>query len=974
MACENAGPEGRPVYDCDAYEYVGETYDCTALDRCTEENLLYRTACCECDPEYCNPDLTCGFPPPPDPEPAESCMTCHNGSAYNDYAGPGLSNPHPFAGANAVLCTTCHGGNGNGQGKEGSHVPAPPGMRTPEDLIDDPVAYFNRRTLAGIDKLPDYTVDGVNYTALQYLQFINPGDLRVVRTGEGCGDSGCHAGEHADWVPRNPFGNSIGLFSGAAYAVGLENNIPEHQGLYEDTGADYGFRAIEDPTWAGDTTNIGRVGRVEEWPERGQYRNRDGIYNNNLYDSDTLGQYIYDEDDGPNMVNRMVEGSPLQHLYQEAVGITCGDCHLGSAGQNDRYADFRSSGCTACHMEYSRDGRSRSTDPNVNHFEPANPDAIEAPERSHIDSHQIRNVAKILPNGGFVRGVSDYACVGCHQGSNRTVLQFWGIRLDQNQDVVNGDQYPANPENFETTADDERLYDPVIGNETFNGRVPEQYLLVEDYDGDGRDDTPADVHFEAGLGCIDCHGSRDLHGGTEGDPTSGQIISRMDQGVGIQCESCHGPVSGFAETMPCTTYSGEEAECAVDRFGNPLRHVTRRPDGSVWLVSRLDGAAHFVPQTQEVVINTGRQNPTTGEYVYSPIASYAMGRADGNPATGIGPIQGQMNPDTVGFSHTDRVDCATCHSSWTNNCVGCHLANGYDDDPDNFFFSNITGERIVQFQAVADFTYQTPVPFYLGVNSRGKIGQIAPGMQMFYRYFDQNGDESDVFTFSDRNGNGNNPNNGGTDAFAAMGHDAMMPHSIRGRVGPRAEGPRYCVACHLTEDGMEQFGDEYAQFRERMANNNFNNLNFARLRQHIGQNTGNQINSPLWVHMVSGLGSGLFLFDETGCPENPIDDNDNRAYCPEGAPADTFNPNEVRYNLDGLVEPDGTQNTATAHPALDRTRVSELRQGSQSPYTSGPLGADIIRRLTDPDTGVVLDSWIDADGNVRGNAGAFVTR
>ena len=26
-------------------------------------------------------------------------MTCHNGSQKNDYAGPGIENPHPFDGA-----------------------------------------------------------------------------------------------------------------------------------------------------------------------------------------------------------------------------------------------------------------------------------------------------------------------------------------------------------------------------------------------------------------------------------------------------------------------------------------------------------------------------------------------------------------------------------------------------------------------------------------------------------------------------------------------------------------------------------------------------------------------------------------------------------------------------------------------------------------------------------------------------------
>ena len=63
--------------------------------------------------------------------------------------------------------------------------------------------------------------------------------------------------------------------------------------------------------------------------------------------------------------------------------------------------------------------------------------------------------------------------------------------------------------------------------------------------------------------------------------------------------------------------------------------------------------------------------PFTDEPIYSAAASYAMGRADGDDATGIGPQQtaGTLN----GFSHTDNMSCASCHASWTNGCIGCHL-------------------------------------------------------------------------------------------------------------------------------------------------------------------------------------------------------------------------------------------------------------------------------------------------------------
>ncbi|RLB47591.1 MAG: hypothetical protein DRJ42_25080, partial [Deltaproteobacteria bacterium] len=126
--------------------------------------------------------------------------------------------------------------------------------------------------------------------------------------------------------------------------------------------------------------------------------------------------------------------------------------------------------------------------------------------------------------------------------------------------------------------------------------------------------------------------------------------------------------------------------------------------------------------------------------------------------------------------------------------------------------------------------------------------------------------------------------------------------------------------------------------------------------------------------MVAGLGSGVFLFDETGCPVNPLDDNANRQYCPDGAPADNFDPDNTVYNLDGLVEVNGIQNTGSAHPAQDRDRVRELRGGALNAYTSGPLGARVVQRLADPAVGVVLDSYFDANGAPQGNAAVYIAR
>lgn len=883
---------------------------------------------------------------------AESCMRCHNGSLHDDYAGPGLENPHPFPGDGEMLrCTACHGGDPNGADALSSHVPPPPSIGDRDFQDQNREAWFNKLTLAGIDKVDDYEVDGVTYTGLQYLQFLNPSDLRVTRTGLGCGE--CHQ-DHATASVRSPIGSEMGIFSGAFYAAGMQNAIAAHIGLFEDTAADYGWRAVDDPTHVHDPNDDGRVGQLLEapvWSSRQDqgadflFRNQDFVVANLVNDVNADGS--------------LKSGSRLAKLYQEQVAFTCGDCHLGSSGANNRYGDFRPSGCAACHMPYSLDGRSRSQDPNVPKFEPLDPDDIDDPERAHVRSHRIRSVARTLENGTQVEGIDDYTCAGCHQGSNRMVMQYWGIRLDQNEDVRRGDQYPANPVDFETTRNDPRLFDPVVDNNTFNGRNHRQYLLMEDYDGDGRDDTPADVHYDAGMGCVDCHGTVDLHGDVAA-ANNGDIVSRMTHAVTIRCEDCHGSATAYAPTTVGENYAGETVTLAVDSAGNPLRHVEVDGSGNYWLTSKVDGRRHYVSQTLDVIVDNGRTNPETGRPIYTQHGSFAMGRDDNDPATGIGSQQ-TGNPHD-GFSHLDSMHCASCHSAWSNSCIGCHLEGEYNEGNN---FSNITGERIAFRERFAEFVYQSPIPFTLGVGPDNDIRTTAANTKVFFRYRDINGDRTPVFAFSDRNGQGGNTVARPT---PSLGHNALMAHSIRGRVSATNEGPRYCVACHLTDDSIANFGAQYSAFRTALYANDYGSLDYDLLKEHIGQNPGNQLDSPIFVHMVAGLGTGLYLFDANGAAQNPLDDNENRYGSDGQAPSSYFNPANVRYDLDRVVETDGTANGSSSIP-MNQPFLGPLRRdGALDPNMTGPLGTTLALRLADPATGIVLNSWVDADRTVKGGA------
>jgi hypothetical protein len=882
-----------------------------------------------------------------------SCMVCHNGSLTENYAGPGIENPHPFGNASQIGCVTCHGGDGNGADQLVSHVPPPPEVGDRAFQTTNARAYFNRLTLAGMDKFADYVVDGRTYTALDYLQFVNPGDLRVTSRGRGCGQ--CHA-NHAEDVNASLLATEAGVLAGARFQFGADNAVPESVGLHMDTAADYGVRAVSDAT--PNLSAVGDVTRLLEYPVFSVFGRPGGVWDN-------LAQFSAAAIDDDQLADgRVVTGSPLMQLYHEQISFTCGDCHLGSAGANNRAGDFRSSGCSACHMPYSLGGRAGTSDPNVNKLEPVDPDDIDEPERAHPRSHVIRGVNRTLAGGAVVPPIDDLTCAGCHQGSNRTVLQYMGIRLDQNADVVSNRQYPANAVSRRGTHNDTRLFDPAVGNHTFNGRNGNQYLEFEDYDGDGRDDTPPDIHQEKGLGCIDCHGSFDIHGG---DTTAAgtEISSRMEQQVAIRCESCHGTVDAYAGSKSGTGYDGTTKELAMDANGNVLRHVVKQSDGVFMLTSKLDGRVHYVPQTRDAVVNNGKVHPQTGQVLYSAKASYAMGRADGDPSNGIGPMQ--TAGVTPGFAHGDRMDCAACHSSWTNTCMGCHLSGEYDQGNN---FSNQTGERIVYKQRTADFTYQSPLFFQLGVTARGKISTYSANTKVMYQWQDQNGQLSRFFQFSDRHAAGNNP---GASPVPSLSHNAFMAHSIRGKVSALSEGPRYCNTCHLTDSGLATFGTQYAAFKSAMQTRSFGALDFNLLQQHFGRNPGNILDSPLYPHMVAGLGTGLFLFDLNGAPVNPLDTFAGRKGAGGIAPSTIFDAARVTLNLDRIVEPTGVANGSNNHTWLSAATVDPtLRDGALDPNMAGPLGATLIRRLTDPATGIVLDSWIDSNGQAQGDVNLYL--
>ncbi|MCB9667868.1 MAG: hypothetical protein H6734_00170 [Alphaproteobacteria bacterium] len=954
----------RPA--CDAVPVFGGVVDCAQvdIDSADPASLEARVACCGCDPAMCGtacpPDPNSPAPPPGPAYMPTSCMECHNGAVAGEppYAGAGISNPHFFGSASRMECTACHGGDGTpGITKELAHVPRPPLLEG-----DDPRHYVARVAHLGVDRVPDWPADGVIFSGLQWIQFVNPGDVRVVAARRGCGQTGCHGEEHGTWVEMSPMATNTGVYSGLTFGSGLPHATL--QTSEAGTAGEHGFRAVSDPEFLFNGGYDGpRVPSLLEIPEPASIL------------GDPVPAALADDLMGGIDAGRVIEDTDLARLVLHAAGAACGDCHLGSQPMAPTTGGFRGGGCSACHMDTRPDGRSASLDPHVPHDEPADPDAPVEPERAHPRSHRIVNVAKQQPFCVVQVGIADTACGTCHAGSNGTFFQSWGLRIDAGRDVAQGHQYPANPVAFADASGDRRLF--TGANTTYLGRTADQLVAFEDYDGDGRDDTPPDVHVEAGMGCVDCHGSMDVHAGTEGAPTLG-IASHQGAAVGVRCESCHGTIDAPPETMACVDYDGNANECVKDVFGNPMRNVTRVTVGGqahFRLRSRVTTRTHWVPLVRDLVdAVSNRTHPVTGAPLYSENASFAMGRVDVGPdADGVGPVQVLPGAASIGFSHSDSLECAACHASWTNDCVGCHLTVARDDDPSTMAFSSTTGER-VPFVHDEQTVYASPVLRTLTVGPRGRITAGGMGEKLFFRYRDGLGESSPTFAFTDRAGLGGQPSQAGRNPFPALGHDFTAAHSIRGRPTATAEGVMGCAACHLTAEGLaaDPDGDDvtnaedYAAFRALyLEGRDFGAMQtggmFARLAEIIGSNPGNQLNHPIFVAANAGLGTGLFLFDAEGCPVNPLDASANRPGCAGETPAERFDGNAVVYDLDRAVERSGVENVSTrgVNPAPG------LRDGALQPGRTGPLGATLIERLTDPDVGIVLDTWIDADGTMH---------
>ncbi len=328
----------------------------------------------------------------------------------------------------------------------------------------------------------------------------------------------------------------------------------------------------------------------------------------------------------------------LDNLSGELYRKFCVRCHLDRQ-QDPTNGSGNPAGCAACHFPYGQQALYRGGDPLLLGRAP------------HGDSHRMQSLPSLR------------ACVQCHHRSGRTALSYQGLLDGNNSLVPTRDGQPG----------------PVQGS-------------------DGRTYThiAPDVHYLAGMDCIDCHTSREVMG-------EGYASASLHGQLEVTCESCHGsPTSPPRYRMIVR----ENEEPVRESRSYPTQI---RPGMKMILTAKGRPFSNVFTVNGTVLV----QLKHTGRLLRARVIT-------GSPAHTV-----------VGHG---RLACAACHSRTVVQCYGCHTR--YDRGGSQI--DVIKGmETPGQFTETED--YRTLYPFPLALNREGRISPVTPGCQTFVTVLDAQG-------------------------------------------------------------------------------------------------------------------------------------------------------------------------------------------------------------------------------------------
>ena len=757
----------------------------------------------------------------------EGCVSCHGMIEPMHKYGTTETLEKLKDGKDAVglSCTACHGGNPASKLKVEAHV-----------RPRFPLEWQREGRYSGAN--PERSNTLLNRESWEFVRFINPGDLRVAaRT---CGSSSCHEIESKN-VPRSMMTHGAMLWGAALYNNGgFHLKDPRFGESYSESGEPQtllqtttdeerrikGLLAVIDPILRWEISQPGNVLRVFE---RGGKRR--------------LEVGLPDKEEEP--------GKPDKGLSPRGFGtanrtdpVFLGlqktrllDPTLNHLGTNDHPGDYRSSGCSACHVIYANDrepshsafyqqagnlGRSQTADTSI----PKN-------ESGHPIKHQ------------FTSQIPSSQCMVCHMhpGTNM-VASYMGLTWWDNES--DGRKlYPAKQHNPSQDEEQEKLnrnpegsslrglwsnldflqktgasdFNALLRNTQFGDSHGHGWLFRKVFKRDRKghlldaqgsiiaSDDPKkfeksvhlnDIHLERGMHCVDCHFRQDSHG-------DGNLYNEPRASIEIACEDCHGTIQKratlFTSGPAAASVTGTAAERRKNQnqplVGQDLTRIrVRDQEGTrIPLFQRVtrdrkrkdeqgrdvDLKSGDIMQNSMVVPGRWWRVPQTLDTVTPAARDYNEKSRYAKTIRKDNTTWGDVPSDANQLAHRDNdMTCVACHSSWMTSCFGCHLSMQANRKMPNRHNEGVNTRNYTQynFQVLRDDV------FMLGRDGTVTGKRVAPVRS------------SSAMLVSSQNQNRewiySQQQTTSAEGFAGQAFNTHVPHTVR------STETKQCSDCHIS--------------------------------------------------------------------------------------------------------------------------------------------------------------------------------
>ncbi|HEX7151352.1 MAG TPA: hypothetical protein VF618_07670 [Thermoanaerobaculia bacterium] len=674
-----------------------------------------------------------------------------------------------------LSCTDCHGGNAAATTKEQAHVQP------------------RNRDIWRTSANPARTYTALLMESPEFVKFINPGDLRVAS--ETCG--GCHF-KQTSAVPRSTMTTSSVFWAAVGYANGILGQKRAFLGeSYNRAGKPQILLPVTPPTpeqlARGALPQLVPLPRWEVMQPGEYFRafERGGIANTTI-PPDTGNPNVLEDAGRPDirLGNRgRGTGSRISPGLINLHKTRLNDPHLHFLGTNDHPGDYRSSGCSGCHVVYANDRDPLHSGPwaSAGHtgLSWSSDKSIPKNEKGHPVRHQ------------FTRAVPTSQCMSCHMHQPNSFVNtylgyiMWDYESDAELLWPKEQRYPTesekraslehNPEGAATRG----LWTDVAFLErvsTLNSMA--KHTQFADYHGHGwnfmavfkRDrkgflldandnkvafDDPdkfrkavhlRDIHLERGMHCIDCHFSQDNHG-------NGQLYGEYGSTIEIECQDCHGnaqSVTNLRTSGPAAPPGGTDLRLGTTPFGQ------RR---FLWTNGKLFQRSMVNPNQQWEVVQV-KDTITPGHSRFNERASYAK----------------TILNSAGTMAHNDQtMTCYSCHTSWMTSCSGCHLPQ---EQNAKTAMQHYEGTETRNYASYNPQVIRTDA-FMLGVNGTNKGHKLAPVRS------------SSALVISSTNAQRQRiyiqqpPIS--APGYSSQAFNPHVPHTVRTKETQR------CGSCHLTE-------------------------------------------------------------------------------------------------------------------------------------------------------------------------------